>query len=129
MTLYSDLGVTPDADATTIRKAYRKRAAKAHPDAGGSREDFEKLTTAKLILLDPLRRQKYDATGETDASPDNEFAQVLQIAVAAIDGVLRSIESRRGDPCEFQIVKDARQRLKEDIASQESLFADQAKVD
>ena len=82
MSLYSDLGVSPDADESTIKKAYRKCAAKAHPDAGGSREEFEKVAQARLILLDPRRRQRYDATGEADAAPDNELAEVLNVAVA-----------------------------------------------
>jgi curved DNA-binding protein CbpA len=121
MTLYDDLGVTPDADEVTIKKAYRKRAAKAHPDAGGSREEFEKVAQAKLILLDPRRRQRYDSTGEVDAAPDNELSEALNIAVTAIDNVLQVIEQRHADPCEFQILKDARTGLAQAIEMQQNV--------
>jgi curved DNA-binding protein CbpA len=120
VSLYEDLGVSPDADDATIKRAYRKRAAKAHPDAGGSREEFEKVSKAKLILLDPRRRQRYDATGEADAAPDNELAEALNIAVSAIDNVLRVCERRHADPCEFQIVEDALTGLANDIEAQEA---------
>jgi curved DNA-binding protein CbpA len=120
VSLYEDLGVAPDADETTIKRAYRKRAAKAHPDAGGKREDFERLNEAKLVLLDPRRRQKYDETGETDTAPDNAFAEALNAATAALDHVLGAIERRGADPCSFQIVKDARTRLSGEIEQQQA---------
>lgn len=108
VTLYDDLGIEPGADDATIKRAYRSRAKKAHPDQGGDPEEFKKLNEAKIVLLDPRRRQKYDETGETDASPDNEFAEIINIATSAIDYVLNQIERRRTDPCTYDIVKDAR---------------------
>jgi curved DNA-binding protein CbpA len=120
MSLYEDLGVVPDADETTIKRAYRKRAAKAHPDAGGKREDFERLNEAKLVLLDPRRRQKYDETGETDTAPDNAFAEALNAATAALDYVLGTIERRNADPWAFQIVRDACTHLNNEIAKQQA---------
>lgn len=34
--LYAELGVAREANAVDIRRAYRRRAKHAHPDAGGS---------------------------------------------------------------------------------------------
>ena len=41
--LYEDLGVSRDALPGDIRKAFRKKAKKAHPDAGGSEQDFHAI--------------------------------------------------------------------------------------
>lgn len=49
---YDVLGVPADADEATIRKAYRRAAKKAHPDGGGTSEDFEKISRALRVLTD-----------------------------------------------------------------------------
>lgn len=41
------LGVSPDADAVTIERAYREKAKKMHPDAGGSAEAMTELNGAR----------------------------------------------------------------------------------
>lgn len=44
---YRTLGVDPDADEETIKRAYRERAKSLHPDAeSGDEEAFKKLTRA-----------------------------------------------------------------------------------
>lgn len=40
------LGVERDANLEEIQSAYRQRAKETHPDAGGNREDFERIQTA-----------------------------------------------------------------------------------
>ncbi len=41
------LGVDPDADAATIDAAFKRLAAKAHPDAGGSDDAMARLNAAR----------------------------------------------------------------------------------
>lgn len=41
------LGLSPQASVEDIRKQYRKLAIKAHPDRGGSNEQFNQLTIAR----------------------------------------------------------------------------------
>ncbi|MBI5446103.1 MAG: J domain-containing protein [Deltaproteobacteria bacterium] len=61
---YRILGVTRNATADEIRRAYRSRAFELHPDRnGGTREAeeaFKRLTEAYAVLADPARRASYD---------------------------------------------------------------------
>ncbi len=63
---YKILGVTPDADAQSIKQAYRERARIFHPDkATGEDKDgakFVKLHDAYVHLSDPQMRDLYDRT-------------------------------------------------------------------
>lgn len=67
--LYSILGVSKDADAAAIKRAYRKLAKELHPDqnAGNARaaERFSRVTAAYDILSDTEKRGAYDR-GEID---------------------------------------------------------------
>ena len=61
---YATLGVAKDADAATIKKAYRKLARTLHPDqnAGDAKaeERFKDVGEAYAVLSDPEQRQQYD---------------------------------------------------------------------
>ena len=52
--------------ATTdhIRKAFRRKALKVHPDKGGCPEKFKVLSNAYETLTNPEKRQLYDEYGE-----------------------------------------------------------------
>ncbi len=47
------LGVDVAADTATIRAAYRSRARRLHPDAGGSESEMALLSAAYRALRDP----------------------------------------------------------------------------
>jgi len=59
-THYSILGVTEEATAEDIKKAYRERALKEHPDKGGDDARFHELAQAYAVLEDEKRRSAYD---------------------------------------------------------------------
>ena len=49
-------------DISEIRKAYKKKALKAHPDKGGSALEFNKLNDALNILItraEEIEQEKY----------------------------------------------------------------------
>lgn len=66
--LYEILGVARDASPDEIKRAYRRRAREAHPDAGGDEEHFKQVTHAYRILSDPDSRARYDRYGD-DGTP------------------------------------------------------------
>ncbi len=87
--LYKVLDVPIGADKATIRKAYRNKSKKAHPDGGGTPEKFALVKTAHDILTDDSRRDHYDRTGEfTEKEPDNVLAEVIKFISMALDMVL-----------------------------------------
>lgn len=57
---YAVLGVAPDAELDVIRTAYRRQARTAHPDRGGSAEDFSRIQQAWEVLGDLDKRAEYD---------------------------------------------------------------------
>ena len=64
---YEVLGVNKNADAATIKKAYRKLAKKYHPDMNpGDKEaekKFKEASEAYAVLSDPEKRRQYDQFG------------------------------------------------------------------
>ena len=57
---YHILGVTPQATADEIKRAYRKLASQHHPDKGGDTAQFQEIQEAYSILSDESKRQQYD---------------------------------------------------------------------
>lgn len=76
---YDVLGLDASATSDEINAAFRDKAKKAHPDQGGSTEEFQRVKSASLVLLDPVRRKKFDETGEVDSDKaDNTMAEVME---------------------------------------------------
>ncbi len=65
---YSELGVARDASVDEIKKAYRKLAAKHHPDRNQgdptAEAKFKTVTRAHEVLSDTEKRPLYDEFGE-----------------------------------------------------------------
>ena len=60
---YELLGVEKNASEAEIKKAYRKKALKEHPDKGGDPDKFKEITAAYEILSDRDKREIYDRHG------------------------------------------------------------------
>jgi molecular chaperone DnaJ len=69
--LYEVLGVTKAASQEDIKKAFREKAFKCHPDRNpgdkGAEEKFKHLNAAYAVLGDETKRNQYDRYGSTDA--------------------------------------------------------------
>ena len=65
--LYGELGVSREASADEIKKAYRKLAMKYHPDRTkgdkSAEEMFKKISEAYAVLSDKDKRKEYDTFG------------------------------------------------------------------
>lgn len=64
---YEILGVSKDASASEIKKAYRRVALKYHPDRNPdnkeAEENFKEAAEAYEVLSDDNKRARYDQYG------------------------------------------------------------------
>jgi DnaJ family protein A protein 2 len=61
--LYDMLEVPQTATTEEIKKAYKKKAMKHHPDKGGDPEKFKEISGAHEILTNAEKREIYDKYG------------------------------------------------------------------
>jgi molecular chaperone DnaJ len=69
---YAVLGVSRDASADEIKKAYRKLARQYHPDVNDSEDahhKFQEIGRAFQVLSDPQKKQIFDLGGDPLGSP------------------------------------------------------------
>lgn len=98
MNLYDILGLTIKATPADIKRAHRAKARQSHPDAGGNREDFEKVQRAYTVLIDPIKRLSYDQTGSVDDKPTND----TQIILTTIQTIIESHIESAGGTAEYK---------------------------
>lgn len=59
------LGLTPGADAASLKRAFRQLARRWHPDLNGNdphaEEQFKAVNEAYAVLSDPVRRRQWEA--------------------------------------------------------------------
>ena len=120
--LYETLGVEREADRDAVRRAFRDKARRAHPDAGGSVAAFGALVRARDVLSDPGRRERYDRTGEVDYEPiaDNLEANALDWATKKIDEAIAGLMSRNFDPANYDVLEMARASARDNLIQNET---------
>ncbi|MGA0448122.1 MAG: molecular chaperone DnaJ [Candidatus Phytoplasma pyri] len=72
---YEVLGISRDASAEEIRKAYRKMAKQYHPDISkehDSEKKFKEVQEAYEVLSDPNKKSNYDNFGHQNTSGGND---------------------------------------------------------
>ncbi len=74
---YNVLGVDRDATEKDVRRAYRKLAAKHHPDRNpgdpGAEERFKEVNEAYTVLSDSEKRAVYDRYGSEGPPPAGAY--------------------------------------------------------
>ena len=78
--LYETLGISENASADEIKKAYRKLARKYHPDINKdpeAQDKFKEINAAYEVLSDPEKKAQYDQFGDSMFGGQNfhDFAQ------------------------------------------------------
>ncbi len=107
---YQILGVPRNADADTLKKAYRKLARQYHPDINkepGAEEKFKEIGRAYEVLADPDTRARYDQFGEAgiggaagmpDMGDMGGFADLFETFFNGFGGPSQSSRSQRRGP-------------------------------
>ncbi|MDR1126918.1 MAG: J domain-containing protein [Treponema sp.] len=77
---YSLLGIKTDASSADVKKAFREKAKKFHPDVVGKRGDAEmrRLISAYKILSDRQRRFEYDKTFKLSEKGEFDYRTFLK---------------------------------------------------
>lgn len=73
---FQHLGIPPSASEAEVKRAYRKMAAKHHPDKGGKEEDFKRIKEAYERITEPEKFQDqrtYANAGMNNADVMEEF--------------------------------------------------------
>ena len=90
---YETLDVPREATKDAIKRAYRRKAQKAHPDKGGNPDDIVKLNQAYALLSDDSRRERYDKTGADGNAPDDNLLQELAGLMSQVIASVTAVEN------------------------------------
>lgn len=85
---YETLGVARDASQEDVTTAFRRKAAREHPDKGGDADRMAEINRAYETLGDVDKRAEYDATGATDGADSLEREardRLVSLFQAALD--------------------------------------------
>ncbi|GAM82192.1 hypothetical protein ANO11243_001710 [Dothideomycetidae sp. 11243] len=127
---YKVLDVATDATPEQIRSSYRRLALRWHPDkitdpsqADEAKLKFQEIALAYAVLSDERRRKRYDATGRTEESLEDdedpfswaEFYRAQFDAVISGDAIEEVRKEYQGSDEERQDVLDAYTAAKGDM--------------
>jgi len=82
---YEILGVDEDVARQDLDRQYKRKAAKHHPDLGGSEESMKSLNEAYAVLKDETSRREYDRTRQRHAARINFVPASSRSSPAAHD--------------------------------------------
>jgi DnaJ-class molecular chaperone len=83
--LYTILDIDTNCSFKDIKKAYYILAKQEHPDKNGDAEKFKKINNAYKILIDPNKRNNYDAFGIIDEMDNNDSINIFSSFFQDID--------------------------------------------
>lgn len=113
-TLYDILGVSPDAESGDIKKAYRTKAQRLHPDKEtGDEEAFKELLEAYDVLMDATRRKYYDENGTVPEQEQNTFIQEAVMVILHLIDRVDSVKTTNLIAAAVQIVNGSIRKAQE----------------
>jgi molecular chaperone DnaJ len=132
---YDLLGVSRDADADSLKRAYRRLARQYHPDINkepGAEDRFKEIGRAYEVLSDPQSRARYDQFGEAglgggagmpDMADMGGFADLFETFFSGFGGAAGAGGPRRRGPRQGDDL-----RLDLTISFQEAVFGIEKEV-
>lgn len=102
---YAVLDVPQEADAQTIRRAFRSLARLHHPDVAPTPEEsrrFHELAEAYAVLSDPETRRRYDEGSLAASGPARGFVVGDEIQLEPFEarrGTTRAVRVAIVEPC------------------------------
>lgn len=128
---YEVLGVDRDATPDQIKRAFRKKAVKLHPDrndAPNANEQFAELNEAYSVLSDEQKRSMYDRYGTVDGMPGGsgfvDFSDIF--GGMGVDDIFSSIFGGSGGGTRDRARDRARRRAGRDMAISLSITLEEA---
>ena len=111
---YDRLGVSKNASADEIKKAYRKLSKKYHPDINkepGAEEKYKEVQEAYETLSDEQKRAAYDQYGAAGANGGfgggASFMSMLDMAASAADTLPSSLSLSLSSSMLLSIISNA----------------------
>ena len=80
--LYETLGVERGANPTELKRAWRGKALRQHPDKGGDPEEWHRIQEAYRTLSNSKTRAAYDETGEIPEARPSVHQQAGDLLLA-----------------------------------------------
>ena len=77
---YKILGISKQYDESMLKKAYLKKAMKSHPDRGGSKDEFQKVSIAYTVLKKKLKERGEIHSHNELKQNASSFMETQQIA-------------------------------------------------
>src|SRR2546425_475814 len=99
---YALLGLDAHADATEVRRSWRRLALKWHPDRAGpdATATFQRISAAYTVLSDPVARAAYDrrhpsAARSSSTGPKSPRRPAPAVMLSRLCGSLNGLLARR----------------------------------